>query len=127
MWRSSIRESVEKEPEALARLHVGQTERFEHPRLHILAMNSNTSGTEFVAVQNEIVSLRPALPRRSFELVQIFLKDSGERMLRAHPALIRRAPFKKREAGDPREFPFAAVDKIEFVAKVQANLTGHVQ
>ncbi len=79
-------------------------------------------GAQLDAVEHEVVALRAALPRRGFQLVEIFLDDPGEGMLRADPALVALAPFKEREAGDPGEFPFGAVNQIELVAEVQANL-----
>ena len=127
MRRRAIGERVQKEPEALARCLVAQAQRLEHARLHILAMNSDAAGAELDAVQHQIVALRAALPRRGFELVEVFFEDSGERMLRAHPALVVLAPFKKREAGDPGKFPFAAVNQVELVAQIQANLARDVQ
>ena len=116
-----------KNPKRCLRLLVAQAERLEHARLHVLPVNSNAARAEFVAVEHEIVALRAAFPWRGFELVDIFFVNSRERMLRAHPALVGFAPFKKREAGDPREFPFAAVDQIQFVAEMEANLPGDVQ
>src|SRR5579862_4729531 len=110
MRRSAISEGIEKESEALSRLLVRKAERFEHASLHILPVNSNAAGAELDSIQHEIVALRAAFPWRGLELVEILLDDSGERMLRAHPLLFALAPFEKREACNPGELPFAAID-----------------
>src|SRR5215469_2818223 len=121
MRRCAIRQRVEEKPESLPRHLVRKTERLEHFRLHVLAMNSNAARAQLVPVQHKVVPLRPTLPGRAFELLDIFFKDSGERMLRAHPRLVRLAPFEKREARYPRKFPFAAVDQVKLVAKIEPH------
>src|SRR5580658_8754213 len=127
MGRSSVRERVQKEPEPLPRLFFAQPQRFEHARLHVLAMNSYASRAQFDAIQHQVVALRPALPGRGFQLVQVFLEDPREWMLRADPALVTFTPLKKREAGNPREFPFGAIKQMELVAQVQADLARDTQ
>src|SRR5277367_4955239 len=103
-WRPK-RERVEKKTETLARSFVAQTQRLEHPRLHVLAMNSYATRAKLDAIEHQIVALRAALPRRGFQLVEVFLDDPGKRMLRANPTLVALAPFKEREAGNPGELP----------------------
>src|SRR5579863_1278614 len=125
-WRP-IRQRVEKKTESPARLFVRQAEGLKHPRLHVLPMNSDAARTQLHAVQHDIVALRPAIPGRRLELLQIFLDDPRERMLRAHPALLRLAPLEKREAGDPRELPFAAVNQFQSIAEVKTNLPRHAE
>src|SRR5690242_6313482 len=120
--RRSIRERVEKEPEPALGLLFAEAERFEHARLHVLPMNSDAAGAEFISVEDEIVAFRAAFPRCGFELVEVFFVNTGERMLRAHPALFGFAPFEDSEAGDPGEFPFDAVDLVEFVTEVETDL-----
>src|SRR5580658_2100392 len=113
MRRRAIGQRVEKEPKALAGLFVAEAERLEHPRLHVLSMNSYAAGTEFDAIEHQVIALRAALPRRGLELVEIFFEDSGKRMLRTHPAFFVLAPFKKRKTRDPHELPFAAIDQVQ--------------
>src|SRR5208282_1639589 len=108
--RRPVCQRVKEKPEPLPRLLIRQPERLEHFRLNILPVNSNAARAKLVAIQHQVVALRPALPRRGLELVDIFLENSRERMLRAYPRLLVLAPFEQREARDPREFPFTAVD-----------------
>src|SRR5690242_5050775 len=118
MRRRPVSERVEKKTKALTRLLIAQPERLKHPRLYVLPVNSNASGPKLVAVEHQIVSLRAAFPRRGLELIDILFVNSGERVLRAYPAFFVFAPFKKREAGNPGEFPFFAVDQIQCVTEV---------
>src|ERR1700678_2641935 len=124
-WRA-VSKRIEKKPEPLACLFFAQPQRLEHTRLHILAMNSYAPGTQFDAVEHKVVALRTALPWRGFQLVEIFLDDPGEGGLRAHPPLVALAPFKEREAGNPREFPSGTVNQIELVAQIQAHLARNI-
>ena len=127
MRRRAIGERVEKESEAVLCLLVRKAECLEHARLHILPVNSNAAGAELVAVEDDVVAFRAAFPRRGFEFVDILFENSGKWMLCTHPALIALAPFKQREAGNPQELPFAAVDQIQPVAEVETDLTGHTE
>src|SRR5208282_590273 len=112
--------------ETLARSLFAEPQRLEQARLHVLEMNSYAAGTKLDAVEHQIVTLRAAFPGRGFQLVEVFLDDPRERMLRTHPALVALAPRKEREAGDPGEFPFGTINQIELVTHVKANLARNI-
>src|SRR5208283_2602661 len=114
---------VEEKAEAAALLFFRQTERFEEALLDVLAVNSNAAGAEFVAVEHEVVALRTDFPRRGLKFFEVFVDDSGERMLRAHPRFVVLAPVKERKLRDPQEFPLRFVDLAERFAELQAQLT----
>src|SRR5580692_8442232 len=126
MRRRAVCKGVEEKAEALPSRLLAQPQRLEQARLHVLAMDSYASGAQLDAVQHQVVALGPALPGGGFQLVQVFLEDPGERMLRADPTLVAFAPFKERKTGNPGEFPFRAVNQVELVAQVQANLSRNV-
>src|SRR5216683_7410563 len=123
-WRT-VCKCIEEEAEALAQLLLAKAERFEEALLNILAVDSNAARTQFVAIQHKVVALRTHFPRREFELFEIFINDSGERMLCAHPRFIGLAPFEQREPGDPEEFPLRLVDHAERFAELQTQLSGN--
>src|SRR6267142_259979 len=103
--RRAVGQRVEEKAEAAAQLLFGEAEGFEQALLNVLAVDSNAAGAELVAVEDEVVAFRTDLPRRGFEFLQIFIDDSGERMLRADPSFVGLAPFEQREAREPQEFP----------------------
>src|SRR6202041_3642141 len=125
--RRAVGERIEEKPEALPGLLVAQTQGLEHPRLHVLTVDSNASRAELITIEDQVIALGPALPRRRFELIEVLFVNSCKRMLRADPALFSFAPLKKREAGDPRKFPLAAIDQLESVTQMEANLPGDMQ
>src|SRR6266852_5981692 len=72
-------------------------------------MNSNAAGAQFGAVQDEVVAFRT---HREADVIgdvlefrNVFLDDPGEGMLRAHDALVGRAPFEQRKTRNPQKFP----------------------
>ena len=69
------------------------------------------------AVEDEVVAFAADFPRRGFELFDVFFDDAGERMLRAGPGFVVRAPLKEREAGEPEKFPLRFVDQVERFAE----------
>src|SRR5438477_12362386 len=86
-------------------------------------MNSNAAGTELIAVQHEVVALRAHFPWRSFEIFQILVHDSGERMLRADPRFVRWTPLKKGKASDPEKFPLRLINRTQSLAKIKPQLS----
>src|SRR5262245_10581108 len=110
MRRRAVGECVEEKAEAFAKWLLAEAESLEEALLNILAVDPDAAGTEFVAVKNQVVTLGAHFPRRGFKFFQVFVHDAGKRMLRAHPSLVRLAPLKEREAGDPEKFPLRFVD-----------------
>src|SRR6267154_5672996 len=122
-WRA-ISQCIEEKAEAAAKLFFAEAQGSEQALLNVLAVDPDAAGAELVAVEHEVVALGTHFPRCGFQFFQVFVDDSSERMLRAHPGFVGLAPFKQREAGDPQEFPFRFVDEAERFAKLQTQLPG---
>src|SRR6185437_4119451 len=124
MRRRAIRQRVQKKSEPPPRRLVRQPQRLEQPRLHILPVNSYAARPQLHSVQHQIVALRTNFspPCRILEFLQILLDNSRERMLRAHPLLIRLAPFEERKTRHPQKFPLVFFDQPKLLAQPQSHL-----
>src|SRR5262249_29722013 len=111
--RRAVGQRVEEKAKAAAQLLFGQAESAKQALLNVLPVDSNAARAEFIAVENEVVAFRAHFPRRRFKFVKVLVHDAGKRMLSAHPLLVRFAPFKQREAGEPKKFPLRPVDDAE--------------
>src|SRR5882724_7897019 len=121
MRRRSVRQRVQKKSETVAQLFLAEAERLEYALLDALLVNSNAAGTQFGAVQDEVVAFRTHreahFVRSVFELRHVFLDDPGEGMLRAGDAFVGRTPFKQRESGDPQKFPAVFWDQLKLLGE----------
>src|SRR5262249_15959855 len=88
-------------------------------------MDSDAARAKLVAVQDDVIALGAHFPRRGLELLEVFVDDSGERVLRADPLLVGFAPLKEREASDPQKLPLRTIDRVQRVAEIQAQLAGY--
>src|SRR5277367_2734040 len=84
-------------------------------------MNTNGTGTQFDAIENNIVGFRPAIRGVRGEFLQVLVMNGSKGVMRRVPALLLLIPLKHRKIDHPEELKILRVQ--QFVAIV-VLLTG---
>ncbi len=123
--------SVEQEAKTPASFFFSEPEGGKYLGLHVAAMDTNGAGTQFDAVQDQIVGFCAAMRRIVRKFLQIFIVNGGEGVMRGIPALVFFVPLEHWEIDDPEKAEDLRIEKmvavVVFLAQVQTELSGGEQ
>ena len=120
MRRCTVLQRGQQEAEFLFRLVLLDAQQFEDLRLHVLAMDTHRTATDFVAVQHHVVTPRDNAVELAGELFRRVDLRRGEGMVHGIVAAILVVVFEHREVDDPQRRPLA-LDHVAVVADLLAQ------
>src|SRR5699024_5421206 len=125
VWRGAVGERLEEEAELLLRLLLRDPHHAEDPFLDVLAVDTDRSPADLVAVADDVVGVRQRRPGVGVERVEVLRPGRGEGVVHGGPRagthrhvagggrLVGR--LEQRRVDDPGERPRVRVDQSELV------------
>ena len=126
MWRYSIFECIQKESELFLCLFRRKSKYFEHLGLNIILVDSDTSATDLISVQYDIVCLSTYCSRIAVDLIEVFFHRHGKRMMHGNETILFFGPLKQWELRNPQETEIVFFQQIQTLCQMQTQCTEHI-
>ena len=81
-------ECIQKESELFLCLFRRKSKYFEHLGLNIILVDSDTSATDLISVQYDIVCLSTYCSRIAVDLIEVFFHRHGKRMMHGNETIL---------------------------------------
>ena len=118
MRRNSVFECIQEESELFISSFFGEAKHLKHLLLDIILVDSNTTTTDLVTIQYDIVCFCTDLSKISaLDQRDIFIHQHGEWMVHCCVTVFFFVPLKKRELCYPYETIFILIKKIHLFCK----------
>ncbi len=101
----AILQGVQQEAELGARFFITDLQGAEHLALHFFAVDPHRAATDFPAVEHHVVGLGDALARIGFQVFQVLVLRTRERVVHGHPARVFLVVLEHREVDHPQRLP----------------------
>ena len=118
--------ACQKESKLLLCLFRCESKYFKHLALDLLVEDTDTSASDLVTIQNDVVCFCTDSSRITVDVLKVFFHRHCKRMMHCCETVLFITPLKKREFCDPQEFVFILIKEFHLACQFQTECTKNI-
>ena len=126
MRRNSVFKRIQKESELAVSLLFCKAKCLEHHFLDIILEDSDTTTTNLISVQNDIVCFRTNSSRIRLDILDIFFHRHCKWVVHCNETILLLAPLKQRELCDPYKTILILIKKLKLFCKLNTECSKRI-
>ena len=126
MRRNSVFECIQKESKLAVCLLFCKSKCLEHHFLDIILEDSDTTATNLISVQNDVVCFRTNSSRIRLDVLDVFFHRHCEWMVHCNETILLFAPLKQRELSDPYKTILILIKKFKLFCKLNTECSKRI-